>query len=194
MSAAKRLHEKVLLYKVRTHKDPQAFGQLYDLYIEKIYRFVYFKVGTKEEAEDVTSEIFLKAWNYLVDEKRKPVQHFSGFVYTIARTSIIDFYRKKAKQQECSVDDLILEDQVAYNHDYIGSISNKQDVTRLIKTIRKMKQSYQEVLTLRYLDELSIAEISQIVQKTKTNTRVLLHRATKLLQELSDSSSYEENQ
>ena len=55
------IKEKLWLLQVRTQKDPEAFGYLYDAYIEKIYRFVYFKVGSREEAEDIASEVFLKA-------------------------------------------------------------------------------------------------------------------------------------
>ena len=59
------LHEKLLLYRVRTKKDPEAYGKIYDLYARRIYRFVYFKVSSEEEAQDLTADVFLKAWSFL---------------------------------------------------------------------------------------------------------------------------------
>ena len=76
--------EKVLLYKVQIKKDPEAFGELYDFYIEPIYRFVFFKLSNKEDAEDITSEVFLKSWNYLIETENK-INNFRQLIYTIAR-------------------------------------------------------------------------------------------------------------
>jgi len=70
--------EKLLVHKVQEKKDNEAFGELYDLYIEKIYRFVFIKLSNKEEAEDITSEVFLKTWNYLTaDKKQSEIKSFS---------------------------------------------------------------------------------------------------------------------
>ena len=60
-----RIEEKLLLYKVVTQKNPDAFAKLYDFYIEPIYSFFFFKLSNREDAEDITSEVFLKPWDYL---------------------------------------------------------------------------------------------------------------------------------
>lgn len=187
MSATKKLKEKALLYKVKAKKDPQAFGELYDYYIERIYRFVFFKVSNKEEAEDLTSEIFLKAWNYLTDGRKVDVRSFSGLIYTIARSRIIDFYRKKSKEQVCSIDhipelELMIEDK------QFKAVATTYDLQEVLVAVKKMKQTYQEVILLRYLDELSIKEIAEITQKSSGSVRVLLHRALKVLQSLMGNS------
>lgn len=183
MSPTKKLKEKALLYKVRAKKDPQAFGELYDHYIERIYRFIFFKVGNREEAEDVTSEVFLKAWNYLTDERRVEVKSFSGLIYTIARSRLIDFYRTKSRRQECSID-YVPELELAVTDKQLSAVANIHDIETVLSAVKKMKQSYQEVILLRYLDELSISEIAQILNKSNGSVRVLLHRALKLLQSL----------
>ena len=64
------LKEKSLLYKVREKQDAVAYGELYDYYVTRIYRFIFFKVRTKEEAEDLTSEVFLKTWEYINSTKK----------------------------------------------------------------------------------------------------------------------------
>jgi len=63
--------EKLLLLRVRTKKDPEAFATLYDMYAEKIFRFVRFKIDSREEAEDITSEVFLKVWNFLLEHQEQ---------------------------------------------------------------------------------------------------------------------------
>jgi len=177
------LNEKWLVYQVRVKKEPEAYGKLYDLYIEKIYRFVYFKISHRQEAEDLTSEIFLKTWNYLIEERSRNVRSFSGLIYSIARNNVIDWYRKKAKTQECGLDELIntkLDDKA----DLEIATSIKQESNQILKLIKGLKQDYREVIFLRLVEELPIADIAQITGKNKTAVRVTLHRAVKKLQEM----------
>ncbi len=68
MKAISKYKEKLLVHKVKENGDKEAFSNLYDLYIEKFIVFIFMKVSNKEEAEDITSEVFLKVWNYLIDE------------------------------------------------------------------------------------------------------------------------------
>ena len=183
-----KLDEKILIYRVCLKKDPEAFGQLYDLYIEKIYRFIYFKISSKEETEDLTSEVFLKVWRYLIDGTGKSVSSFSGLVYKVARNSLIDFYREKAKRQERLID---FTDSTKDIGDEFGveKLESGIDARKLIQQIKKLKHDYQEVLMLRYVEDLSVSEIAEIVDKSSLSVRVLLHRATRKLKDLSESKN-----
>ena len=82
------LQEKLLVYRLQTHKDTEAFAELYDLYIKRIYRFVFFKVGTHEDAEDIVSETFLRTWNVISEGGE--LKSFSGLLYRVARNLIVD--------------------------------------------------------------------------------------------------------
>lgn len=177
----KAVKEKLLLLKIKTKQDPEAFAELYDFYVEPIYRFVYFKLSNKEDAEDITSEIFLKAWDYLIDPE-KNVASFRRLVYTIARNRIIDVYRERAKRLECPVD--VVQD-MAITKDLSKQVEISQETEKLLSTIKKLKHEYQEVIHLRYIEELPIKEIAAILDKNSTNVRVIIHRATKKLKELS---------
>ncbi|MBI5254581.1 sigma-70 family RNA polymerase sigma factor [Candidatus Falkowbacteria bacterium] len=173
--------EKLLLLKVRTKKDPEAFAALYDMYAEKIFRFVRFKIDSREEAEDITSEVFLKVWNFLLEHQETGVRTFSGLVYRIARNSVIDFYRERSRRRECKLDEempIIAEDK---NY---RRIEADQELQALLEKIKQLKQEYQEVILLKYVDELSVAEIAEILGKSSVGVRVTLHRAGKKLQEL----------
>lgn len=178
------ISENILLYKLKAYKDPEAFAALYDIYVKRIYRFVYFKVSSHEEAEDITSEVFLKAWNYINDDKE--VKSFSGLLYKIARNCVIDLYRHKAGKAETILISSLPEGlEIGDSGKTVGGLHTQLEAEDLIKVIKKLKLEYQEVLTLRYVDELQIEEIAEITGKGNISVRVTLHRALKKLKKLS---------
>jgi len=175
------LKEKYLVYKVRLSKDAEAYGQLYDIYIDRIFRFVFFKVSSKEEAEDITSEVFLKTWEYLCGNSRE-VQHFSALIYRVARNAVIDFYRSRNSHYRPTDEEQM--EQIEDTRNMISEIDEKMDVASIEKHLSKIKDTYKEILLLKYIEEFSIAEIAEIMNKSKTNIRVLLHRAVKALKDV----------
>lgn len=179
--------EKKLLYRVQVENDADAFGELYNRYIEKIYRFVFFKIGNRADAEDVTSDIFLKAWNYLRDKDRAPVEHFRGFIYQVARNTIIDWYRAGAKRAESALElaeNLPMPGKSAEDLGPPAQSLGGHDLAEIFRAMKKMKHEYQEVILLRYIEEMSVGEIADITGKGPVNIRVTLHRAIKKLREL----------
>ena len=90
------LTDQYLLYRTAYLQDPEAFAELHRRYFEKIYSFVLWRVASKEDAEDLVSQVFLQAWEALT---RKPTDksHFKGFIYKIARNEVIDWYRARGK-------------------------------------------------------------------------------------------------
>ncbi len=177
------IREKILLYRIFTKKDTDAFAELYDLYVKRIYRFVFFKVGSHENAEDVTSEVFLKSWQYLIggSESASEIKSFSGLLYRIARNSIIDFYRARANKTEVALDEDM---DVSDSGNWYKVLEQKMETEKIVEAIKKLKQEYQEVLTFKYIDELEIKEIAEIVGKGQIAVRVTLHRALNKLKEI----------
>ncbi len=174
-----RIEEKLLVYKVVTNKDTEAFAKLYDFYVEPIYRFVFFKLSNKEDAEDITSEVFLKTWDYLI-EKSRDVTSFRQLVYRIARNRVVDVYRERARKTECSID---LAQNVIIGNDLRQEIEAEEERQDLLKAIKKLKNEYQEVLQLRYIEGLPVKDIAAILDISGTNVRVIIYRATKKLKE-----------
>jgi len=173
--------KKILLYKVQSRQDPEAFAELYDEYVKQIYRFVYFKVSSHEEAEDITSEIFLKAWNYV--KEKKEIKSFSGLLYKIARNCIIDLYRSRSTRPEnVSIykEELVIGD----NGKLYADLEIKIEAERIIGIIKKLKEEYQEAITLRYVDGLAVEEIAEITGKGNIAVRVTLHRALQKIKQL----------
>ncbi|MDD2758204.1 MAG: RNA polymerase sigma factor [Patescibacteria group bacterium] len=178
-----KITEKILLYRLQTKQDPEAFAELYDLYVKRIYRFVFFKVSGHEEAEDLTSEVFLKVWNFIAEKKE--VKSFSGLLYRTARNSIIDLYRSKSFQSNPLYLSALPEGVEPMDQGNLAEkIGGQIEAQKIIQAIKKLKQEYQEVLTLKYVDELSVDEIAEITGKGGISVRVTIHRAMRKLKEL----------
>ena len=177
-----KFQEKLLLIRIKK-KDPDAFSQVYDLYITPIYRFIYFKVATRQDAEDLTSEVFLKIWQY-VTETEDEIENLRALLYRTARNLVIDFYRRSAKRdltQDFEVLETIKDER---QQSLLSQIDSKLEMQNIEKVLRQLKDEYREVIILRYLEELSINEIARILDKSKGSVRVLLHRALKVAREL----------
>jgi len=179
--------EKKLVYRVTKEHDPVAYGELYDRYVEKIYRFIFFKVSTKEEAEDLASEVFLKTWHYLTGKDGRDVSSFSGLIYRVARTCIIDFYRERSRRAEHPLD---LAEAYGADEKRYHLVAVEQETLHILKILKKMKQEYQEVLIFKYLEDLSVREIGEILGKSAVNVRVTLHRALKIAKQLLDKEGH----
>jgi RNA polymerase sigma-70 factor, ECF subfamily len=171
------LTERLWLYRIRSRRDSEAYGQVYDRYVAQLYRFILFKVGDEEEAKELTSDTFLKTWEYLMEGK--PVKNISGLLYTIARSTVVDHYRKK-KLLLVSFDDA---PDVA-DHKLTGLVEASEEVKATLEAISKLKDEYREALMMKHIDGLSNTEIAVALDKSAGTTRVLLHRATEALKEV----------
>jgi RNA polymerase sigma-70 factor (ECF subfamily) len=161
--------------------------EAYDLYVDHIYRFIYFKVSNKETAEDFSSAVFLKTWNYLQDGNFLECKTLKALLYKIARNLIIDHYRKASSQQNISLEESTGDygpEIVDDNQDIARQADVSISITRIEKKLAELKDEYREVLVMRYVDELSISEMAKILDKPKGNVRVLIHRATNALKDL----------
>jgi RNA polymerase sigma-70 factor (ECF subfamily) len=176
-----RLKEKFLLYRIRAKKDSDAFAEIYDLYIGRIYRFIFFKVPSAEVAEDLTSETFLKAWQYLMGTRDVP--HLQALLYSIARNSVIDWYRKSASEQgDISLDEAVANDLAGTGSEQLlMDIDRAFDMSDVAAGLRRLKDEYREVIVMKYLDQMSAKEIATALGKTPSHVRVIAHRAIKAL-------------
>lgn len=175
------LKEKFLLFRIRAKKDPEAFGAVYDAYVKQIYRFIYFKVSSAEQAEDLTSEAFLKAWQYL--KEKRDVPNLQALLYSVARSVVIDHYRATSCERgTVSLDETIADERTdVASEKFLKDMETKFDTTLVLERLRHLKDEYRDVVIMRYLDEMSTGEIATVLGKNASNVRVLLHRATKAL-------------
>lgn len=173
----------------------ESFAALYDEYIKSIYRFIYFKVNSKEEAEDLASETFLKAWSYLskIDKSNK-IHNFKAFLYQIANNLVIDFYRKRSLLPT-SLNDGDWEDANIPDGRLSGidKIKKDDDAAELKEAFKKIPENYSSVVIWYYLEELEVSEIAQILGKSEGTVRVTIHRALKALKKVLESKLHLES-
>lgn len=164
--------ERLITEARRGNKD--AFGEIYNLFLDKIYRYVYFSVKNREIAEDVTQETFFKCWKALptFSEKKGTL---SSFLFAIARNLIIDLSRKKRAVSLELVKDYQLIDAKKVDEDIIQEEEN----TLLAEALSKLEEKEKHMVVLRFFEELSFAEIGKIMGKREVTVRVALHRIIK---------------
>jgi len=171
------LANKILFLQVQ-NKDHEAYGRFYDLYVEKIYRFVFFKVNSTEDAKDLTSEVFLKTWQYIKNDKK--IKNLNAFVYMVARNCIVDFYRDRSRKEDN--EEAINEAHLAIGGDSpLLKHTKEAETAEVLKALSQLKDEYREAIILHYLNELSAREMSQILGKSPGAVRVLLYRALNAL-------------
>lgn len=169
--------EKIFLEQVR-RGNPRAFAKLYDQYGEKIYRFIYFKISDRDKAQDLTSEVFIKIFNYLVKEK-KEIRYLRAFLYQTARNLVIDSYRASVK--ETLPIDEFAEESKEVEQEVEKDLDLKLNLNRLEDALKKIPDHYREVLVLRFIEELPVREVSKIIDQSEGNVRQLAFRGLKLL-------------
>jgi len=174
-----KFQEQIILSKLKK-AEPEAFNDLYNYYIDRIYRFVYFKVPTVEEAEDLTSEVFLKTWQYLLNENRE-IKNLQALLYQIARNLVVDFYRKKSHADFINDSDILSQIEDSRQQSLLSKIDKNVDIIRIEKVLKTLKDEYKEVVILHYIEELSVKEISNILNKSRGAVRVLIHRALTII-------------
>ena len=156
----------------------EEFTKIYTDYINKIYRFVYLKVETQEIAEDITSKVFMKAWQ-AYNKKLTNIENINAFLYRIAQNSVIDHYRGKGRLQISSSHDTIQLSDDRTNI-YEKTVLN-DDIEKMKSAIKDLKKEYQDVIILHYLEDMSVAEVAGVLGKSETNVRVMIHRGINAL-------------
>jgi RNA polymerase sigma-70 factor (ECF subfamily) len=167
----------VLLQKAKTG-DAGAFGQIYDLYFQKIYRFIYYRVGHKEQAEDLTEDVFLKVYAKL--SSKGDDGSFEGWLYKIARNTVIDFYR--AKKTTVSLEEV--ENTLEYEQNLIDIVNSDQQQRLIIKCLKQLSPDQQMVIKMKFFEQLDTPEIALLLDKSEGAIRVIQHRALARLQEI----------
>lgn len=178
---------------VRAATDQAAFTDLYNAYMDPIYRFVMKRVSHKETTEDIVSDIFRKVFLSLkrFDPSRAS---FRTWIYRIATTTIIDYYRSNANPSRRPIAELSEAESLADPSDspHEEMLSEEQKV-RVHACMEQLPEKYHSAVQLKYFSELSNQEIADVLQVSPNNVGVILHRALRKLETiLSEQSLYEE--
>ncbi len=173
------------LVKAAQEGNKDAFGEIYDVYFEAIYRYVYFRVS-KEDTDDIVETVFVKAWVNLPRYEKRDVS-FGAWLFRIAHNAVIDHRRKH--RNILPIDPKI--------QDRTAKAAPKEQAQKslmaqtLRQEIKALKEPYRQVVTLKFLTGLSNAEIAEIMGEREGNVRVIQFRALKMLKEKMLAQGYE---
>lgn len=159
--------------------DVEAYGKIYDRLVNRVYRFVQFRVGMQEEVEDLTEEIFLKVYEKLESFDEGKHIPFEAWVFRIARNHIIDYYRTEKKEIAFGEWDLV-DDRITVEEE----IERKLLLTDVMKALKLLPLSYQEIVILKFIEDRDNKEVALILHKRCDQVRVLQSRALKALKKI----------
>jgi RNA polymerase sigma-70 factor (ECF subfamily) len=177
--------EEKLIQDAVIEGDSSAFGKLYDYYQPMIYRFVLIKVGRREEAEDITHQVFLRAWQSIRTYSHRG-NPFGSWLYRIARNQVIDRYR--SRKDDVSLE-MIDADTLSFQTKQ-PDVSTRIDMERVIAAVHRLKPDYQDVIVLRFVEDLSISETAEIMHKTEGAIKLIQHRAIEELKKELNHESF----
>ncbi len=172
-------HIEQLVEKVKLG-DKEAFSELYEIFIQPIYRYVYYR-APEPEVEDIVETAFLKVWEKIHKYRRQKNKSFSAWLFRITHNLIADFYRGR-KTPTVELDETIPDEQRTHNP--IKHTQNQLSQEYLQEAISKINPQYQEIITLKFINELSNKEISDILKKSEGALRILQFRALKSLKKV----------
>ena len=153
--------------------DREAFGALYEQYVERIFNYVYYRTGNVHDAEDLTARVFHRALNHVQSYTDRGLP-FSAWLYRIAHNLIANWHRDRSRHQEIPLDD-------APTLHYKGeppevSLMHGQDQDALLKLIRRLPGERQHLLILKFVEQMSNAEIGEIMNRSEGAVKSLYHR------------------
>ena len=166
MQISQTTDELALVLAART--DSQAFGALYDRYIQRVYRYCYYRTNNAPDAEDLTAQIFLAALEAL--PRYRQDGHFAAWLFSIARRKVTDYYRRTshAALEETTLPPI--------HTDLAVDVETSQRREHLLRLIQALGEDEQELIHLRYVAELSFAEIANALRKNEEAVKKTLYR------------------
>lgn len=154
--------------------EAEAFGELYERHVNAVYRFLYARLDNRMDAEDFAEEVFMRAWHSLSTYNERGIP-FLAFLLTVARNVLIDHYRRNGRSpQQVSLEDTQVSDS---NPDPGEIITSNLNHHELRLALDQLRDDYQEVLVLRFLNDMSPQETAQVMKRSTGAVRVLQHRA-----------------
>lgn len=162
--------------------DPEAFGEIYDRYIDTVFRYIYFRVGSRPLAEDLTSETFLRALRRIGSVTWQG-RDLGAWLVTIARNLIADHYKSGKYRLEVTTADMLDADQEDHGPDGSPEAAVLERLTNvtLLEAVKKLNPEQQECIVLRFLQGLSVTETAQAMGKNEGAIKALQYRAVRSL-------------
>ncbi|MCS7070291.1 MAG: sigma-70 family RNA polymerase sigma factor [Anaerolinea sp.] len=184
----KRLDDAALVDLARTG-DKDAFGELYERYVDKIYSYVYYRTGNHHDAEDLTARVFSRAMGHIETYTDRGVP-FQAWLYRIAHNLVANWHRDRGRRKIIPLDEFVAASLKSEAPD--RQAEDKEEREALLAAIRRLPEERQQLLLLKFVEGLSNAEIGMIMGRTEGAIKSLYHRTLLALREELTSSSGED--
>jgi RNA polymerase sigma-70 factor (ECF subfamily) len=151
----------------------EAFGALYERYVDRIYNYIYYRTGNQFDAEDLTARVFFRAMRHIENytDRGLPI---SAWLYRIAHNLVANWHRDNSRRREVPLDEILLVRPDGEHPEWALLQSEEQE--RLLRVIRHLPPERQQLLILKFVQHLSNAEIGQIMGRTEGAVKSLYHR------------------
>lgn len=163
--------------------DAEAFGQIYDKYADTVFRFIYFRVGNRPLAEDLTGDTFLRALKRIASFTWQG-KDLGAWLITIARNLVADHFKSGRYRLEVTTGDVLDADREDRDAGPEEAVVDHITNVALLTAVKKLNPHQQEVIVLRFLRGLSVAETADAMYSTEGAVKALQYRATRALAQL----------
>jgi RNA polymerase sigma-70 factor (ECF subfamily) len=180
----RHVNESRLIERAKNY-DAEALGELYRFFADAVFRYVYYRVGVREVAEDLVGDVFVRALEGLpaYEDTGSP---FEAWLYRIAHARVVDYYRRQKVRRAASLDEGLVDDG---GSDLSHWVAERDDVRRIWGALSHLTDEQQEVISLRFIAGYSTAEVAEVMKKSEGAIRALQHRALASLRRLLEIQS-----
>jgi RNA polymerase sigma-70 factor, ECF subfamily len=167
----------------------ENFSKIYDDHSKEIFNFLFIRTQSSDLASDIVSETFFKFWKSNCDKPEDYLKNHRAFLYRLAKNCLVDSYRKSNRHETVSIEasmedsenENVIEIQVQSTEDIKADYADSEKKQMVLQAIKKLNPIYADVLIYHYIQGLDSREISVIIDRTESNTRVIIHRALESL-------------
>lgn len=153
--------------------DTEAFGELYERYVKKIYNYVFYRTSNQHDAEDLTARVFYRAMSHISTYEDKGVP-FQAWLYRIAHNLVANWHRDRSRRKIIPLDDFVAATLRSDAPDHQAEDSEERE--HLLAAIRRLPAERQQLLVLKFVERLSNAEIGEMMDRTEGAIKSLYHR------------------
>jgi RNA polymerase sigma-70 factor (ECF subfamily) len=162
-----------------------AVDRLYDLYADKVFRYIWYRVGDRETAEDLTMDVFLRLLEHLPGfrlNRERPVASFSAWLFRIAGNRVVDHYRRRDKREKPVGAPAEWEAHRSPSEQALDAIEQDETAAELRRAIAQLTEEQRQVVLYKFVEDLSNAEVARLLGKSEGAVKSLQHRALAAIQ------------
>ena len=160
--------------------DKEAFGELYERYLTKIYNYVYYRTGNRQDAEDLTAKVFERAMTHISTYVDRGLP-FQAWLYRIAHNLVANWHRDQGRRKIIALDDFVAHSLQSEAPD--RRTEEQEEQKQLMEAVRRLPEERQQLLLLKFIEQLSNVEIGEIMDRTEGAVKSLYHRTLLALRE-----------